>query len=203
MTCSWKGAIFTAAFVLTSGMWTIARAQVVQPGLRMAQGWVVGVRPGNGLGMFRIRTGAGNNNLVAGVNRAGGGVMQQFIVGPATHFDAVGGAGRVPASFAALRPGQRVMVQAQGQQAIGVRILASNQGVRAFPSNPSVGAMRRGHYGHLHRAPSTSTGNLSPLGATTMSSTARSIGQPVAVNMNRNIRNVSATHAVHGSSHRR
>ena len=202
MTCTWKGLTFTGAFVLATGIWTIASAQVVQPGLRMAQGWVVSVRPGNGLGMFQIRTGAGNNNLVAAVNLGRGGSMQQFMVGPATHFDAVAGMGRVPANFAALRPGQRVMVQAQGQQAIGVRIFVGNHGARIFPTNQNVGAMRRGHYGHLHSVPSTSSGNLLPSGGATVPSTAR-IGQPVAVNMNRNIRNFSATHAAHGSSHKR
>ena len=43
---------------------------------------------------------------------------------------------RMPANAAMLRPGQRVLVQAQGQQAIGIRILAGNQ----------YGGVRRGIY---------------------------------------------------------
>jgi hypothetical protein len=175
MTCSSKGAIFTAAFVLATGIWTIASGQVAQPGPRMAQGWVVSVQPRNGQGVFRITNGAGNNHLAAGVNRARGAAMQQFMVGPATHFDAVGGRGRVPASFASLRPGQRVMVQAQGQQAIGVRI---------FPANHRASVMRQANYGRSH-LPSAGRART---------------GKPFMLNVGHN---VSATHAAHGSGHRR
>ena len=178
MTCSSKGAVFTAAIVLAAGICAIASGQVAQPGPRMTQGWVVSVQPRNGQGMFQIRTGAGNNNRAALVNRAGGGAMQQFMVGPATHFEAAGGRGRMPASFASLRPGQRVMVQAQGQQAIGVRIIAGNQ---------HAGAVRRVNYGPSYSGRRTSTG------------TARA-GKPFVINM---ASIVWATHAAHASGHRR
>jgi hypothetical protein len=166
-----NGAILTAAFAIALGIRANAQAQIAQPAPRMAQGWVMSVHAGNGQGVFRIKTGARNNNLA-------GGATQQFIVGPATSFDAVGSRGRVPASFASLRPGQRVMVQAQGPQAIGVRIL---------PRNQYAGVLRQANYGHSLRAPRGLT------------ATSR-IGQPFVLNMSHN---VAATHAPHGSSHMR
>lgn len=56
----------------------------------------------------------------------------------------------MPANAAMVRPGQRVMVQAQGQQALGVRILMSNQYGRGRRGYSHV---RRGRgYAHAYQA---------------------------------------------------
>lgn len=87
------------------------------------------MRMGNGGGILQIRTGQRINNPGAANPQAIAPVMQQFAIGPTTHFEVARGLNRMPATAAMLRPGQRIIVQAQGAQAIGVQILA-NAGVR-------------------------------------------------------------------------
>jgi hypothetical protein len=94
--------------------------------VRFVQGRVVAVRPVNGGGVLQVRTNGGWNNA-ARMNAAGGALgLQTFAVGPATQFQVSQGALWQPTSAAMLRPGQRVIVQAQGQQAVGVRIVMGN-----------------------------------------------------------------------------
>ena len=75
-------------------------------------------------------------------------VMQKFALGPATSFEVARGLNRMPATAAMLRPGQRIIVQAQGDQAIGVQIIASG----------ANGGARRGVY-HAARRPGVVRGN--------------------------------------------
>jgi hypothetical protein len=119
------------------------RGQQLSP--RIVQGRVVGVRFGNGGGILQIRTGQRINNPGAGNLQAVVPMTQMVAVGPATHFEVARGLIRMPATAAMLRPGQRVIVQAQGEQAIGVQILAN-------------GGARRGLY-HAARGPGVVRGN--------------------------------------------
>ena len=119
------------------------RGRQVSP--RIVQGSVMGVRFGNGGGILQIRTGQGINNPGAANLQAMAPVMQKFALGPGTYFEVARGLNRMPASAAMLRPGQRIIVQAQGDQAVGVQILSN-------------GGARRGVY-HAARGPSVARGN--------------------------------------------
>jgi hypothetical protein len=115
---------------------------------RVVQGWVVGVRFGNGGGILQVRTGQRMNNLGPANLQAIAPVTRNFAIGPATYFEVARGAIRMPASAAVLRPGQRIMVQTQGEQALGVQIIARAQN----------GGVRRGVY-YAGRGPSVARGN--------------------------------------------
>ena len=105
---------------------------------QLTQGLVTGVHRVNGQLAFRVRTAGVNNQAALAANQNGVvPAMQnarQFFVGPGTQFEAAQGMNLAPASFAALRSGQRVIIQSQGAQAIRVRI---------FPRNQYAGLARR------------------------------------------------------------
>lgn len=161
MRVSLKLAVLGLLSALPAGPAFAAAANgVIQPGARITTGWVVGVQHGNGQGAFRIRTVSTNNALGAAANlgrMAAAPAVQRFTVGPATQFAMVGpttqlaavqGANPMPASFASLRAGQRVRVQALGQQATSVQILGASP----------YGAVRRPHFATLPRSPRVSSG---------------------------------------------
>lgn len=186
-----KFAVLAVAFVLTT-WFSIARAAQLanQQRPHIVSGWVVSVQRGNGQGMFRIRAAATNNNLRGAVNLFGVAVapppIQTFTVGPGTQFATTNGVNRVPVSFAALRPGQRIMVQSQGQQAIGVQI---------FPRNQYAGrAGRAGYVGPWHVS-RVSVGNHATPGLAT-TPTART-SNANATSTNRNVRSLTAARAAH------
>jgi hypothetical protein len=106
------------------------------PAMRIVQGRVVGMRSVNGGAVLQIRSGHGVNNLGAAGGNGLATVVQSFAIGPNTQFEMVQGVNRMAANAAMLRPGQRVMVQAQGPLATGVRIIAGNR----------YSALRRGGY---------------------------------------------------------
>lgn len=98
---------------------------------RMVSGVVLHVTHKNGSGSFHVRTaqhhkkqGAVNAPTVAGAQPQHHG--HQFHVTPATQFAYQNG---TPASFAALHRGERVRVQATGQQASAVQILSNHRTV--------------------------------------------------------------------------
>ena len=132
MMLSSKSTLLAAVFTLVSATSEVWAAGVVPPQRpQLTQGRVIGVQRGNGQPAFRVRTMgmngraglAGNQNGVAPALQNG----QAFIVGPGTQFEATNGWNLVPASFAALRSGQQVIVESQGVQAVRVRILPRNQ----------------------------------------------------------------------------
>ena len=146
-----RGFVLFAALVLSSI--DSAAGRMNGQGPVMTQGWVVSVRHGNGQGSFRIRTGSRIVNA-GGLNPAGAIVAAntlQFTVVPGTQFEAVNSVGRMPTSFAALRSGQRVQVQAQGQQAVGVRILARNRSASGIRRSRSVGTGQRAHVARVNQ----------------------------------------------------
>jgi hypothetical protein len=190
MTCSSKLMVLAAAFVLTAGDSTAKSAHLIQQQApRTTHGWVLSVQHGKGQATFRIRTAAGNNNFGAAVNLVGVAAapsVQKFTVGPGTQFDAVHGVNRMPASFASLRAGQRIAVRAQGQQAIGVRIFASNQ---------FAGPVRQGRYIGPRHALRIPGGNQATQGLAATPRTAHT-SRPIAVSVNRNVRTVPVARAV-------
>ena len=197
MTFSLKLAVLGVLLMLPGGTAIAAAANgVVQPGAHTTVGWVVGVQHGNGQGTFRIRT-TNTNNLRGAAANVGGIAaaapsVQRFTVGPATRFAIVGpttqlaavqGANPMLASFASLRAGQRVRVQAQGQQAISVQILGGN---------PS-GAMRRPRYATtLRRSPRVFSGARTSRPMIMAQPTAN-LGHPTRAPLIRNASNVRVT----------
>jgi hypothetical protein len=120
------------------------RAGQVSP--RIVQGRVVGVQFANGGGILQVRTVQRINKPAAAKLQAMTPVMQRFALGPATSFEVARGLNRMPATAAMLRPGQRIIVQAQGGRAMGVQIIVAN------------GSARRGVY-HAARRPGAVRGN--------------------------------------------
>ncbi len=100
----------------------------VQGPVRQTQGMVISVARGNRNWIFRIRPGT-LRRLAAGLPAA----RQSFQADLTTQFTMLVGGNRIPASFAALRTGQFVTVQAQGAHATAVQIM------------PTAGYARRGH----------------------------------------------------------
>jgi hypothetical protein len=113
-----------------------------QPAPRITHGWVVSIQRGKGQRAFLLRIPNANANA-GGQNLAGMGAqfpsMQMFNVVAGTQFEAVQGVNRLQVGFSALRPGQRVVIQSQGQVATGVRILGRSQ---------YAGRVRRVRYPH-------------------------------------------------------
>jgi hypothetical protein len=121
-------AVLTIVFVESR---TVA-AIVPQPQrAQFTQGLITGVHRGNGPAAIRVRTAGVNNQAAFAANQNGAlpnmQAAQKFLVGPGTRFEASLGTNLVPASFAALRSGQRVMIESQGAQAVRVRIFPQNQ----------------------------------------------------------------------------
>lgn len=130
----------TALFLVMGGTAEAAKGvKKVAPGNvagnnapRMVSGVVLHVTHKNGSGSFHVRTahhhkkqpGAVNGAAVAGAQQPLQG--HQFHVTQATQFAHQNG---TPASFAALRRGERVRVQATGQQASAVQILSNHRTV--------------------------------------------------------------------------
>ncbi len=196
MSHSLKLAVLGLLSALPAGPAIAAAANgAVQPGAQTTAGWVVGVQHGNGQGTFRIKTAKTNDALGAAANLGGIAAaapsVQRFTVGPATRFAIVGpttqlaamqGANPMPASFAPLRAGQRVRVQAQGQQATSVQILGTS----------SYGAVRRPHFATLRRSPRVSSGMRTsrPL---VMAQPTVNAGQSTRASLIRNASNVRVT----------
>ena len=139
MTLSSKWVVLAAVLALASAASEARAANVAQPqGQRLTQGWVIGVHRVNGQPTFRVRTAGMNNQAALAANQnglmPGAQKPQTFFVGPGTRFEAARGTGFSPASIAALRSGQRVLIASQGPQAIRVRI---------FPRNQYAGRARR------------------------------------------------------------
>jgi len=151
--------VLAAIAVLTAGAPAANAAKNPgQPPPSMTHGWVVSVQRGKGQRAFLLRIPNANANLGAMANLVGMGAqlapMQKFNVVPGTQFEAVQGLNRLQVGFSALRPGQRVVVQSQGQVATGVRILARSQ---------VVGGARRSRYlPKLHLARTTGTQGATP-----------------------------------------
>lgn len=133
------------ALVLLAGPQVSAAAPVANIAPRQApllvQGLVTNVRPGNGGTVLQVRTGQRMNN-VGGANIPAV-TVRSFTLGPGTRYEVMRSGLRTPATAAMLRPGQRVIVQAQGQQATGVHIMASARGANR----------RRGSYYSARRNP--------------------------------------------------
>jgi len=139
MILSFKWAVLAAVLALASAASEARAARVAQPqGAQLTQGWVTGVHRGNGQPAFRVRIAGVNNQAALAANQNGVVLAAQnaqtFFVGPGTMFEAAQGMNLVPASFAALRSGQRVIIESQGPQALRVRIFPRNQYVYSNPS---------------------------------------------------------------------
>jgi len=168
MNLSTKWVVLAALLVIASAASEARAAIVAQPqGAQLTQGLVTGVHRANGQLAFRVRTGGMNNQAALAANQNG--VMpavqnaRQFLVGPGTYFEAAAGMNLVPASFAALRSGQRVMVQSQGPQAIRVRIFPHNQFAARAQGMRPVGYPSALHLNHV--AAPQSFAALSPMPA--------------------------------------
>jgi hypothetical protein len=134
-----KWAVVAAVLALASAASDAQAARMAQQqGAQLTQGWVIGVHRGNGQPAFRVRIAGVNNQAALAANQNGAVLAaqnaQKFFVGPGTMFEAAQGMNLVPASFAVLRSGQRVIIESQGPQAIRVRI---------FPRNQYVGRAQR------------------------------------------------------------
>jgi len=157
--------MLTALLVLTAGTAAANAAANAaknpgQPAPRITHGWVVSIQRGNGQRAFLVRIPNVNANLGGMANPAAMGAqlpsMQTFNVLAGTQFEAVQGVNRLQVGFSALRPGQRVVIQSQGQVATGVRILARSQ---------YAGRLRRARYPHgamPNVAAGSRTAQLSP-----------------------------------------
>ncbi len=126
-----------------------------QAGPRIVQGRVVGVQFANGGGILQVRTVQRINKPGAANLQAMTPVMQKFALGPATSFEVARGLNRMPATAAMLRPGQRIIVQAQGERAIGVQIIGANGGARRGVYHAARRPGVRGN-GAAHLPPTTS-----------------------------------------------
>jgi hypothetical protein len=132
MILSSKWAVRAAVLALALAASQAWAAIVAQPqGTQLTQGWVIAVHRMNGQLALRVRTAGVNNQAVLAANQNGvvpaAQNAQTFFVGPGTLFEAAQGMRLVPASFAALRSGQQVIIASQGPQAIRVRIFPRNQ----------------------------------------------------------------------------
>jgi hypothetical protein len=121
--------LFALISVSTANEASAAKA-VPSQGPQLTQGWITGVHRANGQLTFRIRTAGGGHRIGVAANQNGGTSAGQnsrsFIAGPNTRFESTQGTNVMPASFATLRSGQRVMIESQGSQATRVRIFARN-----------------------------------------------------------------------------
>jgi hypothetical protein len=182
----------TSLLILTAGAPVVhaaanAAKNPAQPAPRLTRGWVVSVQRGNGQRAFLVRIPNANANLGGMANPAAMGAqlppMQTFNVVPGTQFEAVQGVNRLQVGFSALRPGQRVVVQSQGQVATGVRIVARGQ---------NVGSVRRGRYlPKLHAARTPGALGAVPTAASSSKTAQVSPSQSV----NRNVPAVPIAHS--------
>lgn len=162
----------------------VAAAQNLQPlegrngqaGQRLVQGYVSYVGRAGGNLVFRVRSAMRNNAPAANGAIARNGA-QVFQVLPATRFEAVANGNRVPASFAALRTGQGVLVAAQGQQATAVRIYPAGRYARRSRSHGHRGARRYSAHGPYRRGPALANGQSA---APSVATTSRATGQQAA-----------------------
>jgi len=156
-----KSTLLVSMLFLSSAL-TAQGAQGVNqgqgPASHYVQGRVVAVQPAKGAGQgsatLRLRSRQKANNAAAGNALAAAPVVKEFLLSANTHFEVARGAQRMPGNAGMLRPGQHVMVQAQGQQALGVRIVTqgNHRGRRGgYHAGRGAHVGRGVHVGRGHR----------------------------------------------------